>query len=439
MKVLKFGGTSVGSALNMTKVAEIVKSEGAKVTVLSAMSGTTDSLVKIVALCEGGKDNISKVDELLEVLKEKYSTCIAELLKDGESALDKMTKAFDIIKQQALDFKEYTSERVIISQGELLTSAIFTMYMNQIGLKAVLLNAPDFMTTDSEGIVNTERLASELSSLESEGVYYVTQGFISTNHLGQTDNLGRGGSDYSAALIGAAINAEQVQIWTDIDGMHNNDPRVVENTYPIRSMTFDEAAELAYFGAKILHPATIQPCKDKGIAVLLKNTMEPSAAGTTISNVDDNQEQLHAVAAKDKISVIRICSTRMLMAYGFLRRVFEVFEKHKTPIDMIVTSEVSVSVTVDCEAHLDEIMSDLADFGRVQIEKGNNTIVCIVGKLTQEECGLAVKVLDSINTIPVKMISYGASNRSMAILVDTKYKNQTLQKLNDGLFVNKLK
>lgn len=433
IKVLKFGGTSVGSAVNMRKVADVVKSEGAKITVLSAMSGTTDALVKIVKLAGEGQP-AAQIDEVLVMLSEKYQGCIDELLKNSATATDKMIQAFDTIKRECTEFKPYTSERKIIAQGELLTSAIFAMYMNECGQRAVLLNAPDFMKTNSESKVDTALLKNKLADLTPEsGVYYITQGFICTNFEGAIDNLGRGGSDYSAALMGAAIGANEVQIWTDIDGMHNNDPRFVENTYPIRKMSFDEAAELAYFGAKILHPATIQPCKDQGIAVLLKNTMDPSAVGTCISDIDDESRDFHAVAAKDGIIVIRIYSTRMLMAYGFLRKVFEVFEKHKTPIDMITTSEVAVSLTIDSDCHLKELAADLQNFGKIEIES-NNTIVCVVGHIDHQQSGMAARVLDSISTTPVKMISYGASHHSLALLIDTKYKKETLQSLNDRLF-----
>lgn len=432
IKVLKFGGTSVGSAENMRKVAAVIQQEGARITVLSAMSGTTDALVKITALAQNGQ--AEGVEPVLEMLREKYSTCIGALLQSPDAMLQKMEQTFASIRAEVAAFKEYTSERVIISQGELLTSAIFTAHLQESGLKAELLIAPEFMVTDVSAKVDTERLRRELAKRTAEKeTYYVTQGFICTNVRGGIDNLGRGGSDYSAALMGAAIDAEQVQIWTDIDGMHNNDPRYVENTYPIRNMSFDEAAELAYFGAKILHPATILPCKDQGIAVLLKNTMDPQAPGTTISDRTDDVKAFHAVAAKDGIVVIRIYSARMLMAYGFLRKVFEVFEQHCTPIDMITTSEVAVSLTVDNDTHIDAIVRDLESLGSIEIER-DNSIVCIVGQMDHDQSGLAARIFDSVTGVPIKMISYGASHRSMAMLIETKYKKQTLQCLNDSLF-----
>ena len=433
IKVLKFGGTSVGSAGNMKRVAEIVRRQPARITVLSAMSGTTDALVKIAAAAADG--DTETIERQLAMLTEKYTACIDGLLAlHREEATECMRSAFDTIRREAAAFEEYRSERIVIAQGELLTSAIFTLYLNECGMKAVCLHSPDFMVTDSEEKVDTERIRRALAAVAADpDTYYVAQGFICTNARGEIDNLGRGGSDYSAALMGAAVDAAEVQIWTDIDGMHNNDPRFVEHTHPIRNMSFDEAAELAYFGAKILHPATIQPCKDHGIPVLLKNTMDPDAPGTTISDRDDDSKSFHAVAAKDGITVIRIHSARMLMAYGFLRKVFEIFEQYRTPIDMITTSEVAVSLTVDNDAHIDDIVRELGALGSIEIER-NNSIVCVVGRMEHSDAGLAASVFHSIRNIPIKMISYGASHRSMAMLIETEYKQRTLQSLNDGLF-----
>ena len=423
----------MGSASNMRKVATIIRKENARITVLSAMSGTTDALVKIASLAAQG--NLSGIDEPLAMLREKYTTCITSLLQSHRAqALERMEQVWRLIREEAEAFRPSVSERTIIAQGELLTSAIFTFYLQESGFKAVCLHAPSFMVTDDEGKVETALLAQRLRPLITDpDTFYVTQGFICSNEQGEIDNLGRGGSDYSAALMGAAIEANQVQIWTDIDGMHNNDPRYVENTYPIRKMSFDEAAELAYFGAKILHPSIIQPCKDHGISVLLKNTMDPDAPGTTISLEEDRGRAFHAVAAKDGITVIRIYSARMLMAYGFLRKVFEVFEAHRTPIDMITTSEVAVSLTVDNDKHLEEIVRDLQPLGKIEIEK-DNSIVCIVGHMEHSETGLASQIFSGIKHVPIKMISYGASHRSITMLIGTQYKKQTLQYLNHSLF-----
>ena len=434
IKVLKFGGTSVGSAQNMKRVAEIVRHEQATITVLSAMSGTTDALVQISKLA--ADKNLTEIEKVIDTLREKYTTCIEGLLETHrEQALERMELSWATIRNAATFFHPYTSERTIISQGELLTSAIFTYYMIESGSEAVYLPAPDFMVMDADKKVDTKLLREKLTTLiEDKSKFYITQGFICTNSKGEIDNLGRGGSDYSAALLGAAINASQVQIWTDIDGMHNNDPRYVDHTFPIRTMSFSEAAELAYFGAKILHPSTIQPCQDQNIPVLLKNTMDPDAPGTTISNNEDaNADSFHAVAAKDNITVIRIYSARMLMAYGFLRKVFEVFEQYRTPIDMITTSEVAVSLTIDNDENLDKIVGALSSLGKIEIER-NNSIVCVVGRLEHSVTGLAARVLDSIRQIPLKMISYGASHHSITMLINTADKKQTLQYLNDYLF-----
>lgn len=432
-KVLKFGGTSVGSAENMRKVAAIIRDERATVTVLSAMSGTTDALLKISTAAANGDKPI--VDEQIEFLRRKYSECVGELINDhAAEANAAMDQTFAYIASQADAYEGEDSEHNIVAQGELLTTAIFTIFLQESGMKAELLYAPAFMAKDADLKVKTDLLRKELATLTADkDTYYITQGFICVDHNGIMDNLGRGGSDYSAALIGAAIDAGEVQIWTDIDGMHNNDPRIVSNTRPIRKMSFDEAAELAYFGAKILHPATTVPCKERGIPVKLKNTMDPRAEGTTISADEDDASDFHAVAAKDGITVIRIYSTRMLMAYGFLRKVFEIFEDNKTSIDMITTSEVAVSLTIDSDCHLDKIVAELNQLGKIEVEK-ENTIVCVAGKLEHGKRGLAAKVMDSLSSIPIKMISYGASHHSIALLVATKDKKETLQSLNDCLF-----
>ncbi|MDR2936212.1 MAG: aspartate kinase, partial [Rikenellaceae bacterium] len=380
IKVLKFGGTSMGSARNMKQVADVIQREGARITVLSAMSGTTDALVKIGALARKG--NLAEIELVMAGLTEKYADCIDDLLTANKTrAMDRMNVSFRIIRDQAAQFIPETSNKTILSQGELLTSAIFAMYLEETGAKATLLNAPDFVHSDTDGKPDAARIHAMLPGLAADaGTCYITQGFISTNSVTlHPDNLGRGGSDYSAALMGAAIGADEVQIWTDIDGMHNNDPRFVDKTFPIRQMNFDEAAELAYFGAKILHPATIQPCKDYGIPVRLKNTMDPTAPGTLITNENSPGNGFRAVAAKDNITVVRIHSARMLMAYGFLRKVFEIFEANKTSIDMITTSEVSISLTLDNDEHLEQIENELKEFGSIEIER-NNTIVCVVGQ-----------------------------------------------------------
>lgn len=430
-KVLKFGGTSVGSDVNMRKVASVIQDECSKVTVLSAMSGTTDMLVKICAQSAKSLYCSNEIGFLID----KYSSCVNSLLNEyKEEALLKIDSVFELIKNES---KNYTpkSEGLILAQGELLTTAIFTFHLKELGKKAVLINIPDYMTTSEDGKADTVKLRRELKPFidqHDQDTFFVTQGFICINSRGEFDNLGRGGSDYSAALIGAAIDIDEVQIWTDIDGMHNNDPRYVENTFPIRKMSFDEAAELAYFGAKILHPSTIQPCKEKGIDVRLKNTLEPKAEGTLITTNVDNDKLYHAVAAKDNITVVRISSARMLMAYGFLRKVFEVFEKYKTPIDMITTSEVAVSLTIDNDKHLDHIVDELKEYGSIEIER-ENTIICITGHIEHSKKGVISHILDGVD-VPIKMLSYGACERSVAFLINSKDKITTLRQLNKQLF-----
>lgn len=404
-KTLKFGGTSVGSAEAMRKVAQIIKDEQAQMTVLSAMSGSTDALIAIT------NDDLSRI----ELLEQKYLKCIGELLEEQDEAIKAMKECFEVIKNSK-------NPKKIIAQGEILTSKILVCYLQELGMNVELLYAPDFVTNHTDGRVTVGDVMLRFDT------FYITQGFICSNEQGEISNLGRGGSDYSAALIGAAIESDEVQIWTDIDGMHTGDPRYVQDTHPISEMSFSQAAELAYFGAKILHPSTILPCREAGIDVLLKNTMDPTAAGTKITH-KENEINFLAAASKDNITLIRITSDRMLLAYGFLRRVFDVFERYCTSIDMITTSEVAVSITVDDVHAIDAIVHDLSEFGHIELET-NNAIVCIVGNMAYNNGGLASVVFETVNKTPIKMISYGASQRSISLLVDSQYKIEMLQNIN---------
>ena len=435
ISILKFGGTSVGSSDNMRKVAAIVEKENAKITVLSAMSGTTDTLVKIATAASEGKET----EEFVAFLTEKYNRCVTELLGSRrDEALEKVNEVMALIRHEAANYDPAASEGRILSQGELLTTAIFNIFLNESGKNSVLIDILSHMRLDTEGKVDTDFLRESLQeemARHPEDTVFITQGFICRDAEGVITNLGRGGSDYSASLIGAAIGGTDVQIWTDIDGMHNNDPRYVENTYPIRNISFSQAEELAYFGAKILHPAAIQPCRKLDIAVHLKNTMDPDAPGTLITNQEDDSKEIQAVAAKDGITLIRITSARMLMAYGFVRKVFEIFENHKTPVDLITTSEVAVTVTIDDPRHVDAIVSELQALGKIEVER-NNTIICVVGRMSHESPGVIARVLDCITGIPVKMLSYGASDRSIAFLVASDRKVEVLRLLNDHLFQN---
>ena len=436
MRVLKFGGTSVGSAERMKALVALINDEIPKIVVLSAMSGTTNSLVEIAnALYQ---KNNTLATSLINTLKQKYITVINELYAKPtslEKANGLIESHFNYLSAFTMDMFTVNEERAILAQGELLSTAMFHYYLEEIGVGSVLLPALNFMRIDKNDEPDLEytstHLKKELAQYQQTKIY-ITQGYICRNTFGEIDNLKRGGSDYTATIIGAAIQSDEIQIWTDIDGMHNNDPRVVDKTHPIAELSFDEAAELAYFGAKILHPTCILPAKQKNIPVRLLNTMQPQAKGTVISNYSSG-DNVKAIAAKDGITAINIKSGRMLLAYGFLRTVFEVFERYKTPIDMITTSEVAVSITIDNTKFLDVILNELKEFGIVRAES-DLTIVCIVGNLTGEKQGYAFKIFDTLKNIPIRMISYGGSEHNVSILIESKYKKDTLIALNKGLF-----
>lgn len=439
MQVWKFGGTSVGKPERMKSIRQLITEDGQpKIVVLSALSGSTNTLLSISESLIAG--NVSDAKAKATELRAHYDQFLTELystpagLGKGQAIVEKEFKFIDSLIATA----PYTGkqEKEMVALGELLSTQIFEAFLQEEGVSSALLPALDFMVIDEDNepvlSVIEQKLAAVLAPVKGKQIY-VTQGFICRNPAGEVDNLKRGGSDYTASLIGGAIQAEEVQIWTDIDGMHNNDPRIVKNTFPIRELSFAEAAELAYFGAKILHPSTITPAKLKGVPVRLKNTMEPSAFGTLISEKSTDVE-IKAIAAKDNITAIYIHSTRMLNAYGFLKRVFEVFEKYKTPVDMITTSEVSVSVTIDQTTHLDSIMSELREFAELEDPDMNQVIICIVGNFWADKEGIAIKVLDAIKSIPIRMISYGASEHNISLLVDASHKNDALNALNEGLF-----
>lgn len=442
MKVLKFGGTSVGSAERMKCLVSLIRSDEPKIVVLSAMSGTTNSLIEI-ATALFAKEN-DKAKQLIDSLEKKYEAVIKELysqdtsLKKGQELVK---NHFDFIRSFTLDVFTANEEKTILAQGELLSTAMVHFYLEEIGIDSVLLSALNFMRIDENDEPDLkyieENLKAELKkhqSLEKKGgkKLFITQGYICRNAFGEIDNLKRGGSDYTATLIGAALTSEEIQIWTDIDGMHNNDPRIVSKTFPITELSFDEAAELAYFGAKILHPTCVLPAQKRKVPVRLLNTMQPEAKGTVITN-KASIDRITAVAAKDGIIAINIKSARMLLAYGFLRSVFEIFERYKTSIDMITTSEVAVSVTIDNDKHLNSITKELQEFCSVEIDK-DQTIVCVVGNFSAEKQGYASHILDSLKNIPIRMISYGGSENNISVLIDTKYKKEALISLNKGLF-----
>ncbi len=437
MKVLKFGGTSVGQPSRMHQVAKIVTSQqGPKVVILSALSGTTNSLVKIGEdLTADNHAGASKEIEALYVHYTKFQNELVQKENSRAKAQYVINDHFSFIRSLLkVEFNEnYTRE--LLAQGELMSTKLFSIYLEETGHKNILLPALDFMAIDENDEPDMEFIQSHLKALLKlhEGTeLFITQGYICLNSQQRIDNLKRGGSDYTASLVGAAIEAEIIEIWTDIDGMHNNDPRIVEKTKPVAELSFDEASELAYFGAKILHPSSIFPAKQFNVPVQLKCTMDPEAYGTMISS-EEKTKAIKAIAAKDGITAIKIKSSRMLLAYGFLSNIFEIFEKYKTPIDMITTSEVAVSLTIDDDTNLVKIVDDLNAFGDVTIDK-EQSIICMVGNEVVEERGIIKKIFTTLEEIPIRMISYGGSKYNVSVLIESKYKKQALIALNHGLF-----
>lgn len=436
LPVLKFGGTSVGSAKRMKDLVKLVATPQSKIIVLSAMSGTTNALVEI---CDAlYTKNSAKANELLQALKVKYEKEISALYtKPGalEKARHLIDNHFTFIDSFLLDMFTANEEKAILAQGELLSTAMFHYYLEELGINSVLLPALNFMRLDANDEPDMAYIEKyiqiELNQHKGQNLC-ITQGYICRNSFGEIDNLKRGGSDYSASIIGAAINSPEIQIWTDIDGMHNNDPRVVSKTHPIHELSFDEAAELAYFGAKILHPTCILPAQKRNIPVRLKNTMQPEAVGTLIAGLQTN-EGFKAVAAKDGITAIYIKSDRMLLAHGFLRAVFDIFERYKTPIDMICTSEVAVSLTIDSDRFINEIEKELREIALVEVETGQ-TIICVVGQLPKDKSGYAFRVMEALKEIPLRMVSYGGSPNNISVLVKSELKKNALEALNKGLF-----
>ncbi len=435
MKVFKFGGTSVGSVENMRTVMNLIADGEQKLVVLSAMSGTTNNLVEISDYLS--KKNKESALGVISTLEKKYYNVVFDLYKSKEMKdLGKkvLEERFEVIKSYTSGVFPEDGARALLAQGELISTALFTLLMQESGYNALLLPALDFMKIDDDKMPDGNFIKNKLNSLiktQPKADYYITQGFICRNEAGEIDNLQRGGSDYTATLIGAAINSEEVQIWTDIDGFHNNDPRYVENTQKVDTLSFNEASELAYFGAKILHPQTVLPAMMNSIPVRLKNTMNPPDPGTLITS-ESKTTGIKAVAAKDGITAIKIRSGRMLNAYGFIKNIFEIFEFFKTSIDMITTSEVAVSLTIDDPKHLDEIVAELKEYGKVEIDR-NQTIVCIVGNMIAEEKGFAAKVFNALQDIPLRMISYGGSRHNISVLVSTTDKKATLQALSNKL------
>ena len=437
MKVMKFGGTSVGSPERIKGVASLITESGEPTfVVLSAMSGTTNSLVEISNYLY--KKNPDGANEVINNLEKKYMQHVDELFTTDEykqKTRDFLISEFGYLRSFTKDIFTSFEEKSIVAQGEIMSTNMMVNYLEEQGVKAILLSAFDFMRTDKNAEPDAQYIKEKLTAImnDNEGYQiYLTQGFICRNAYGEVDNLQRGGSDFTASLIGVAVNASEIQIWTDIDGMHNNDPRIVDNTDAIRQLNFEEAADLAHFGAKILHPTCVQPAKYAGIPVRLKNTMDPKAEGTIIDNVLI-KGKIKAVAAKDNITAIKIKSSRMLLATGLLRKVFEIFETYQTPIDMIATSEVGVSMSIDNVEHLNDIVDELKKYGTVTVDS-DMCIVCVVGDLDWSNLGFETLVLDAMRNIPVRMISYGGSNYNISFLIKEADKKQALQNLTKQLF-----
>ena len=437
MKVMKFGGTSVGSPERIKNVASLITESGnATFVVLSAMSGTTNTLIEISGYLF--KKNPEGANEVINTLEKKYLKHVEELYTTEEykqKTRDFLTEEFNYLRSFTKDLFTSFEEKCIIAQGEIISTNLMVNYLQEQNVKATLLSALDFMRTDKNAEPDPQYIKEKLSQIMNinEGYQvFITQGFICRNAYGEVDNLQRGGSDYSASLIGAALNADEIIIWTDIDGMHNNDPRIVEKTDAVHQLNFEEAAELAYFGAKILHPTCVQPAKYAGIPVRVKNTMDPAAEGTIINNVLV-KGKIKAVAAKDNIIAIKIKSSRMLLATGFLRKVFEIFESYETPIDMIVTSEVGVSMSIDNNTHLTDIVNELKKYGTVTVDS-DMCIICVVGDLDWSNLGFETLALDAMKNIPVRMISYGGSNYNISFLIKESDKKRALQNLSNVLF-----
>jgi aspartate kinase len=434
---MKFGGTSVGTAQRMKDVCQLITQDGtAKIIVLSAMSGTTNTLVEISDYLY--KKNPEGANNIINQLEQKYRAHVEELYSTEEykeKTLEFLKEEFDYLRSFTKILFTSFEEKIILAQGEIISTNMVTNYLKECGVKTILLSALDFMRTDKNAEPDFNYIKEKVTELfEANPGYeiYITQGFICRNAYGEVDNLQRGGSDYTACLIGSALMSDEIQIWTDIDGMHNNDPRIVDHTEPVRQLYFEEAAELAYFGAKILHPTCIQPAKFAGVPVRLLNTMDPSAPGTIINN-EIQYGKIKAVAAKENITCIQIQSSRMLLAHGFLRKVFEIFESYKISIDMVSTSEVGVSVTIDNKSYLKDIIADLMKYGTVTVHE-DMCIICVVGDLSSKNVGFESLATQALKDIPVQMISYGGSNHNISFLVKEEDKKRALQSLSDTLF-----
>lgn len=436
MKVLKFGGTSVGSAQRMKGVASIICDGEKKIVVLSAMSGTTNSLLDI-ANCFYRK-NTDEANKIISRMEQTYGAHIEELYSSAtfkEQALELVTERFKYIWSFSGASFTIFDEKIVLAQGELISTGMMNLYLQEQNMQSALLPALDYMRITKDREPDPQYIHTKLNALIEqypETEVFITQGFICRNAYGEVDNLERGGSDYSASLIGAAVQADEIQIWTDIDGMHNNDPRVVTHTSPVRQLNFEEAAKLAHFGAKILHPTCILPAKENNIPVRLLNTFQPDAAGTLISNTAE-KGRIKAVAAKDNITYVKIKSLRVLPAHKFLSEVFDTFALYKTAIDMVTTSDVGVSVTIDNPENIQEIVARLEDYATIYVEK-EMVIICVVGDLEWQNVGFEARIVNALKDIPVRMISYGGSNSNVSLVMKAEDKTRALRALSEKLF-----
>lgn len=436
MKVLKFGSAAIGSVDKIQAVASIVEKEKNNIIVLSSIKGTAETLAEISKYLYN--KNQEGAFELINQLDDTYTSLISDLFETEEyrvKALKFIRWRIDYIRSFSKDLFTLFEERIVMSQGELISTDIFSFYFSERGTKAITIPALDFVRTDKNSVPDQDFLKEQLGPLlnVSEDVdLFMTQGYICRNVYGEIDDLRKGGSDYTASLIGSSLKLEEIQIWADVDVMQNNDSRYIKGTKAIRKLNFDEAAELTYFGEKILHPSSILPAKIANVPVRLKNTMNPDAEGTLISN-DTDPGVIKAVAAKEGITVIQVRSAKMLLAHGFLRRILEVFDDYQTPIDMLTTSEVGVSITIDDARRLRDITDDLKKYGTVSVDE-DMAIVCVIGDLNWLNIGFESQIADALKDIPIRMISYGGSNYNMSFLVRKKDKEKSLNLLNNKLF-----
>lgn len=433
---MKFGGTSVGTAERIKHVATLIQDGERNIVVISAMGSTTNVLVDI-ANCFYHKEP-DEAKHILEQMRQGYAAEIDKLYdkpETKEKAQALIDSCLDTVWSFAKGPFTMFDEKTIVAQGELMSAGMVAFYLEEQGVPAVHLPALDFMRITKDSEPDMEYIEHKLQMRLDpypETLIFITEGFICRNAFGEIDNLLRGGSDYSASIIGAAIHAREIQIWTDIDGLHNNDPRFVRHTVPVRQLNFDEAAKLAHFGAKILHPECIEPAKRYNIPVRLLNTFTPDAPGTLISNFAE-KGRIKAVAAKDGIIYIKILSMRVYPNPEFLNRVFDSFARYRVPVDLISTSEASVSVAVEENKCPMDAIHAIERFALIQIDRGM-VIVCVVGDLEWQNIGFEARIINALKDIPIRMISYGGSSSNVSLVLRASDKVRALEALNSRVF-----